>query len=77
VRMKFIYNLVKDNIINIEYRKTEMMVADGLTKAVPKTAHEICTNGYGIVGEEACCDERTLATNQRKYSTMQHAAVKE
>jgi len=26
---------------------------------------------------QLCCDERTLATNQRKHSTMKHAAVKE
>jgi hypothetical protein len=49
-RYHFIRELVKMNVVNLEYCPTTEMVADCLTKAMPKASHEEGMVGIGLMG---------------------------
>lgn len=48
VRYHFIREKIKQNIVKINHVRTEEMVADNLTKAVPKDKHWFCVNHCGL-----------------------------
>lgn len=49
VRHHVVREKVEDSTIRVEYIPTDLMVADSLTKAVPRTKHSFCTKGMGLV----------------------------
>jgi hypothetical protein len=48
VRHHFIRNAVKEEKVALEYLNTEKMIADIMTKALPKVKHYFYTNAPGI-----------------------------
>lgn len=48
IRHHFIRNYVEKGIINVKYVSTQEMVADSLTKAVPKDKHNFCSKSMGL-----------------------------
>jgi hypothetical protein len=44
----FIRNAVKEEKVALEYLNTEKMIADVMTKALPKVKHYFCMNTLGI-----------------------------
>lgn len=49
VRYHFVRETLESSILNLKYRQTSLMVADVLTKAVPKGKHVFCRNNMGVV----------------------------
>lgn len=48
VQHHFIREKVESGEIILKYEPTENMIADVLTKALPRAKHEWCTNGLGL-----------------------------
>jgi hypothetical protein len=48
IRHHFIRNAVKEEKVALEYLNTEKMIADVMTKALPKVKHYFCMNALGI-----------------------------
>lgn len=49
IKYHFIRKYIEDSIINIKYISTEDMLADNLTKAVPKDKHILCSKFIGLI----------------------------
>ncbi|KAL7296878.1 hypothetical protein TKK_0010268 [Trichogramma kaykai] len=52
IRAHFIREALKDGKFTLEYMPTEEMIADILTKALPKPKVNFCVNGLGLSREE-------------------------
>jgi hypothetical protein len=48
IRHHFITDAVKEEKVALEYLNTEKMIADIMTKALPKVKHYFCINVLGI-----------------------------
>jgi hypothetical protein len=44
----FIRDAIKEEKVALEYLNTEKMIADIMTKALPKVKHHFCMNALGI-----------------------------
>lgn len=61
VRYHFIQEIIKSGIIKLKHVPTERMVADVLTKSLPRISHERCTKDMGLemIKEFVLSEERT------------------
>jgi len=49
IRHHFVREVLKNHPIRLEYLPSEEMIADVLTKGLPKSKHEKCTFGLGLI----------------------------
>lgn len=48
IKYHFVRKNIEDKIVNVKYISTDKMIADNLTKAVPKDKHLFCSKFFGL-----------------------------
>lgn len=72
IRHNYIREVLERQLVELEYLPTELMIADILTKRLPKEKHEFCVNGLGLINFNGA---RTLKLRERVGNSISRSCL--